>query len=195
MRVIVKGIERDLTLEELYMEMEPFMKRLANKWNVEQTFEENMSVCKIAFMELTKKYDIRKGKAFITLLGIAIDGDFKNIIRGKNASKRTDGYEVSIYETIGKGRDEKELTLEDTLQDEESLYEYDRVERREIISQILMELTEEEREYVYQFLINRREQKSYAEEKGLRPGTLNKRYKRAIAKLQLIAANSMFNYA
>lgn len=190
MRVVVKGIERDLTVEELYEEMEAFMYLESKKWNLKMDLEEKVSVCKIAYMKAIKSYDIKRG-AFITYLKLSIDREFNHIIRDNKAQKRTGGYEISINETKYSNSEGNDLTLEDTLEDEKSLYDIERVERIELIKQVLLELTEEEREYIYEFLIKERKQTEYAKENGISKITLNKRFLRAVEKMRRIAANQL----
>lgn len=167
------------------------MKKKANVWNVGESFEENMSVCKIAFMNLVKKYDIKKRKAFITLLGIAIDGDFKNIIRNKMTQKKTKGYEVSLEETVGYGRDDKEIRLEDSIEDTKVRNLFERVERIELIKQILLDLTEEERDFVYNALIKGKKQRELSLMYGTAQSNINKRLKRIKNKMHLIALKQL----
>ena len=178
MLVKIKGRVKDLTVEEIYQEMYPFMIKRCKKWNgTELENEENLSIAKIAFMRTIKKYKHFKG-AFITLLAFNIDSEFyKYITRDKDKSVKASSLDIAIGE-----RDKDKIIefIEDINSSEEIL----NVEKRLLINDMINSLNYEDKELIKMYYYQDKNQVQISHVLNVSQPTVGRRLKVINAKLK-----------
>lgn len=177
MLVKVKGAIKDLSIEEIYEEMKPFLVSRFSKYPHYLEFEDYMSLAKISFMTTINKYDVRKGTYFITLLGLILDGDLiKYLKRERDRSVKATSLDVQYAEN----RDAHEM-----FEDPNVEMDFDKIETKEVVNRCMENLTARERKIIKLYYYNELTQTEIANILGLKQVSISRILQGAKEKMKL----------